>query len=156
MPEQHRFLRGMVSWIGFRQVPIRYDRAERYGGKTKYPLRRMLRFAIDGITSSSIRPLRLASGCGAGLALAGLAALAGALFGGLAPGPRAWVALAALMGLLASAQMLFLGLLGEYLGRLFLEARRRPLFVIREVVRGARSERAAPNRACSADPERRE
>jgi dolichol-phosphate mannosyltransferase len=139
MPEQHRFVRGMVSWIGFRQVPIRYDRAERYGGRTKYPLARMLGFAMDAITSSSIRPLRLASACGALLALAALgllgwAALRALAFGGSVSG---WVGLLIAMLLLGSAQMLFLGLLGEYLGRLFLEARRRPLFVIREVVRGS-------------------
>jgi len=157
MPEQHRFVRGMVSWIGFRQLPIRYDRAERYGGRTKYPLARMLGFALDAITSFSIRPLRLATGCGALLGLAALATLGWVVFASLTTGSlpvRAGLLTAMLV--LGSAQMLALGLLGEYLGRLFLEAKGRPLFVIREIVRAPEPPGDAAPHPCGALSKRRE
>jgi len=141
MPEQHRFIRGMVSWIGFRQVPIVYDRGDRIAGGTKYPIGRMTRFALDGITGFSIRPLRLASWTGLVVAFLALGFLAYTLayyfFYGLVPG---WTSVMTVILTLGSAQMIFLGLIGEYLGRLFLEAKRRPLFVIRDVVRAPRGE----------------
>jgi len=148
MPEQHRFIRGMVSWIGFRQVPIVYDRGDRVGGTTKYPLRTMMQFAIDGITGFSIRPLRLASWAGLIVALCGLGFLAYALafwflFGVL----RGWMSSIGIMLVLGSAQMIFLGLIGEYLGRLFIEAKRRPLFIVRDVVRSSAPVRRQEPRA---------
>ena len=72
MPEQHRFIRGMVSWIGYQQIAIPYDRQERYAGVTKYPLKKMVRFAIDAITGFSIQPLRLASQLGLMLGVCGV------------------------------------------------------------------------------------
>ena len=74
MPEQARFIRGMVAWIGFRQVPFAYDRAERFAGETKYPLRKMMRFAFDALTGFSSAPLKLASHVGFGLSLGSVAA----------------------------------------------------------------------------------
>jgi dolichol-phosphate mannosyltransferase len=137
MPEQHRFVRGMVSWIGFRQVPLRYVRDPRATGETKYPLRRMLRFAADAITSFSVRPLRLSAYAGALCAFASLGLL---LFTVVAwrndRTVRGWASLMCVVLLLGAVQLLVLGMIGEYLGRLFLEAKRRPLFVVDEVLRG--------------------
>jgi dolichol-phosphate mannosyltransferase len=142
MPESHRFIRGMVSWIGFHQVPLVYDRAERFAGQTKYPFRKMARFAIDAITGFSTRPLRLASYAGLALAAFGLLMLGYALhewwLGDVIAG---WTSVMSAVLLLGSVQMLFLGIFGEYLGRLYVEAKRRPLFIVRDVVRAPRGAR---------------
>lgn len=135
MPERHRFTRGMVSWLGFRQIGVPYVRAARHAGETKYPLRKMLRLASDGITSFSYLPLQLATYLG--LLVSGLAfvALAATLVLKLAGAHLAWVwvALSAL-ALLGGAQLVAVGLLGEYVGRVLDEAKRRPLYLVRETV----------------------
>lgn len=130
--ERHRFLRGLVSWLGFRQTAVRYDRPERFAGETKYPLRKMLRFALDGITSFSITPLRMAIwfGVAAGLVATGLGAWA--LYVKLftdrtIPG---WATLMVMVSLGSSVQLLVLGVLGEYVGRIYEELKRRPLYVV--------------------------
>ncbi len=137
MPEQHRFIRGMVSWIGFRQEPIRYDRDLRFAGTTKYPLAKMLRFAMDAVTGFSIRPLRVATWLGfatiVAALVAGLYVVAQWASGAVVPG---WTSVMIVSLILGSMQLLVAGLLGEYLGRLYMEAKRRPLFVIDAVVRG--------------------
>jgi dolichol-phosphate mannosyltransferase len=137
MPEQHRFIRGMVSWIGFRQEPIRYDRDVRFAGTTKYPLAKMLRFAMDAVTGFSIRPLRVATWLGfatiVAALVAGLYVVAQWASGAVVPG---WTSVMIVSLILGSMQLLVAGLLGEYLGRLYMEAKRRPLFVIDAVVRG--------------------
>lgn len=136
MPERDRFVRGMVSWVGFRQVSVSYDRAPRHAGDSKYTLFRMARFAADGILSFSIAPLRIASVMGiASFALALLGSLT-AVGVGLATGrwvsPWAWVLLAVLF--LGGAQLLCLGIFGEYLGRTYAENKRRPLYFVRETL----------------------
>ena len=140
MPEQHRFIRGMVSWIGFKQLPIPYERRERFAGETKYPFSKMLKLAIDALTSFSTRPLRLASFFGFGFAIAGLAGLVytlGSWLRGYAvPG---WTSMTSIFLLMGSAQMFVLGIIGEYLGRLYMEAKDRPLYIIETVVREAES-----------------
>ena len=142
-PERHRFIRGMVSWIGFRQVPIDYDRQPRHAGTTKYPLRKMVRFAIDAITAFSIRPLALASWAGivAGLlaCLLVVYSLASWLRGSTVAG---WTSLMAVIAILGSVQLVILGIMGEYLGRMYDESKRRPLFIIEQVVRAG----AGPDR----------
>jgi dolichol-phosphate mannosyltransferase len=136
MPEQHRFIRGMVSWIGFHQVPIAYSRAERYAGRSKYSLSRMLRFALDGITSVSTAPLRLASAAGALLLVCSAGVGLHALFAtGVAAPSAGQRGLAALVLAVAGVQLVCVGILGEYVARIFLESKRRPLFVIRDVLR---------------------
>ena len=136
MPERDRFVRGMVSWTGFKQVSLPYERAARHAGDSKYTLMRMARFAADGILSFSIAPLRLAT-------LLGVASSSVALLGslvavgfGLAQGrwvsPWAWVLFAVL--LLGGAQLLCLGIFGEYLGRSYSESKRRPLYFVRETL----------------------
>jgi polyisoprenyl-phosphate glycosyltransferase len=142
--EHHRFTRGMVSWLGFRQVGVPYVRAARHAGETKYPLKKMLRLASDGITSFSYLPLQLASWVG--LAVAGLAgvALVAALAAKVAGAalPWMWVAIAGL-GVLGGAQLIAVGLLGEYVGRVFDDVRGRPLYLVQETVGLGPERRAA-------------
>ena len=134
MPEQQRFIRGMVSWIGMKQVPMCYRREPRFAGSSKYPTREMIRFAIDAVTSFSMRPLRLASLLGAVFALmAVVATLYVATAWTLGRSVQGWASLSIMILLLGSAQLLVLGIIGEYLGRLFIEAKRRPLFVVERV-----------------------
>lgn len=137
MPEQHRFIRGMVSWIGLRQEPLIYERAARYAGTTKYPLKRMIRFALDAVTGFSIQPLRLASYLGIFVGLSGVLLLiyiAASWLSGKAV--EGWTSLMVVVVTLASAQLVVMGIMGEYIGRLYLEAKRRPLFVVSEFVGG--------------------
>jgi dolichol-phosphate mannosyltransferase len=134
MPERDRFVRGMVSWVGFRQEPVIYRRAGRFAGVTKYPLAKMVRFAVDGILSFSLVPLRLATWMGftaAGLSLLGiLYALVLRLLTSIwVPG---WTLLFIALLFLSGAQLMFLGVIGEYIGRIYGEAKRRPLYVIQE------------------------
>ena len=140
MPEQHRFIRGMVSWIGYPQTALPYDRAERYAGETKYPFKKMVRFALDAITGFSTRPLRIASQLGLLLGLAGIATIAyiaqSYLSGDVVQG---WTSLMAVILILGSMQMVVLGVIGEYLGRLYMESKRRPLFIIQDIKRDGRS-----------------
>jgi dolichol-phosphate mannosyltransferase len=132
--EQHRFVRGMVSWVGFRQTAVRYDRDARYAGETKYRLQRMLRFASDGATSFSIVPLRLATWLGLTLALVavlgGLTAVGIKIFAPeiVLPG---WTGIIVAVAFGFSAQLLITGILGEYVGRIYEEVKRRPLYVSR-------------------------
>lgn len=138
MPEQHRFIRGMVAWIGFRQVAVPYQRQARFAGATKYPLRKMIRFAADAITGFSVAPLRLSlyfSLWSVLLAiLLGLYALWQWFTGVAVPG---WTSIAIIVLAFGSMQMLCLGIMGEYLGRIYAQSKQRPLFVIRSVQQSA-------------------
>lgn len=137
MPERQRFIRGMVSWVGGRQVPLPYERHARHAGATGYPLRKMVAFAVDAITSFSTAPLRLASWLG--VAAAGLAVplLAYTLWrwaqGGTVAG---WSSTMAAITLFGAVQLIVLGILGEYVGRLFQEVKARPLFLVDTVLAG--------------------
>ena len=134
MREKHRFLRGMSSWIGYKQIGVEYERAERYAGETKYPLKKMIRFASDAITGFSYFPLQLATYLGfiaAGLSIIAIPVViilrlvgSGAFFG------QASTLIAVLF--LGGVQLISLGLLGEYVGRLYDEAKGRPLYIVRE------------------------
>jgi dolichol-phosphate mannosyltransferase len=134
MPEQARFIRGMVAWIGFRQVPILYDRDERFAGETKYPLSKMLRFALDALTGFSSAPLKLASHAGLGLSIGSVVIVLFILYAWLAgrsiPG---WTSLMFVVVVLGAVQMFVLALMGEYIGRLYNEAKRRPLYIVQEI-----------------------
>jgi polyisoprenyl-phosphate glycosyltransferase len=135
MPERQRFLRGMVSWIGGRQVPLEYERKPRFAGTTKYPLKKMILFALDALTSFSVRPLRIAFWFGMlSTALAFLLfcyTVVGWLLGSTVVG---WASVMATVSLFAGAQLAVLGIIGEYLGRLVQEAKGRPLFIIETIV----------------------
>lgn len=134
MPERYRFVRGMVSWVGFRQAPVPYERDARFAGETHYPLTRMIALAVDAVTSFSVVPLRFASHLGmvfGGLGLFGLVwIIAVWLQGGTVQG---WASLASLVLITGSVQLMVLGVFGEYLGRMYMEAKRRPLYIIAEV-----------------------
>ena len=136
MPERDRFLRGMISWAGYRQIGIPYRRAPRFSGETKYPVGKMVRFAFDGIVSFSVKPLRLSTLMGficAGLALlAILYALAMRLF--TQRWVTGWTALIIAILFLGGAQLISLGIIGEYVGRLYGEAKHRPLYLVRETL----------------------
>lgn len=135
LPEQARFIRGMVAWIGFKQQPFLYDRAERFDGETNYPLSKMLKLAFDAITGFSTAPLRLASHIGMALvAVAGMLlvyALAGWAAGDAIPG---WTSLMIIVVGLGAAQMFVLGMIGEYLGRLYMQSKNRPLYLVADMV----------------------
>jgi dolichol-phosphate mannosyltransferase len=140
MPERERFIRGMVSWIGGRQAPLHYQRKARFAGSTKYQFAKMMRFAADAITSFSIVPLRLAAWLG--LIVAGIAALLLIytvwqwLNGNVVAG---WSSTMTAIALFAGVQLLVLGIIGEYLGRLVHEAKGRPLFLIDRITADGRS-----------------
>ena len=141
MPERHRFIRGMVSWVGYRQVPFLYDREKRFAGETKYPFIRLLRLALDGIAASSTRPLMLASYAGALFAFLCLGFIGYALYSWFFVGktPQGWTSLMIIVTLLGSVQLLVLGIIGQYLGRIHEQVRGRPIFIIRDIVRGQTS-----------------
>ncbi len=137
MPERGRFLRGMVSWIGFRQTSLPYKREARRAGRSKYPLLKMIQFAMDGIISFSVLPLRLASLTGLAaiwIAIAGIImAVVVRLFGlyDLRFG-RGWASLFVAVLFMGGVQLLTLGVMGEYLGRIYTEVKRRPLYAVQE------------------------
>jgi dolichol-phosphate mannosyltransferase len=134
MPEQARFIRGMVAWIGFKQVPILYDRDERFAGETKYPFRKMFRFALDALTGFSSAPLKLASHAGLALSIGSVLIILYILFAWLAgESIQGWTSLMLVVVVLGAVQMFVLALMGEYIGRLYNEAKRRPLYIIQEI-----------------------
>ena len=139
MPEQARFIRGMISWVGFEQRPLLYDRQSRSAGTSKYPLRKMVQFAMNAVTSFSTKPLRLASYLGLCVGsfcvLATIYLIFAHYLGYTVPG---WTSLIVVILLAAALQLFVLGIIGEYLGRLVLESKGRPLFVVAEVTDPAR------------------
>lgn len=137
MPERDRFLRGMVSWVGFRQIAVPYRREARYAGASKYPLLKMIGFAADGIISFSLLPLKLAIWSGfiaIWLAIAGiLMAIIVRLYKlyDINLG-RGWASIFVAVLFMGGVQLVFLGIIGEYLGRIYTEVKRRPLYVVQE------------------------
>ncbi len=135
MPEQDRFLRGMIAWLGGKQVELLYDRDPRHAGATGYTLPKMMRLAIDGLTSFSTAPLRLAglmSLLGVVVAI-GLTVYAVASFvlGKAAPG---WTSLAVIVVFFSTAQLICLSIFGEYLGRVYMQGKHRPLYLVDEII----------------------
>jgi dolichol-phosphate mannosyltransferase len=135
--ERHRFIRGMTAWVGFRQVGVPYVRPPRTRGETKFPLRKMLRFALDGLTSFSHVPLQLATWLGflvsAFAFLYILVVLALWILRINVPG---WTTLMVFVLLLGGVQLMVIGVLGEYLGRVYDEVKGRPLYLVAEEVGG--------------------
>ena len=138
MPEHHRFLRGMISWLGFKQVAVQYHRDARFAGESGYTLAKLFKIAVDGITSFSIKPLRFASILGfvfAGLCVVGIIySVVGHYHGKTAV--AGWTSLMAVILLVASLQFFVLGMIGEYIGRMFVEQKKRPLFIVANKVGG--------------------
>jgi dolichol-phosphate mannosyltransferase len=135
LPERHRFTRGLVAWVGFPQVGVPYTRAARHVGETSYPLRKMLRFAIDAITSFSHVPLQLATWLGfitSLFAFAYIVVVVVLKFVGISwPG---YTSLMAAILFLGGVQLVMIGLLGEYLGRVYDEVKGRPLYLVQDTV----------------------
>lgn len=132
--EAHRFLRGLRTWVGFRQQGIAAPRDSRQGGVSKYTLRRLLRLALDGVFAFSVVPLRAASAAGCLTLLAALLFTTYAVSVRVTTGrtPAGFTAILAVVVFLAGAQLLFLGIIGEYVGRVYEEVKHRPLYVIKE------------------------
>ena len=136
LPERRRFVRGMVSWIGFKQTGVLYDRHERKFGQTHYPLRKMIRLALDGITSFSTAPLQLATWMGVLVAFAsmgiGIWALYIKLFTDHAV--QGWTSVILAVLFIGGVQLLCLGMIGEYLGRTYEEVKQRPIYLISKAI----------------------
>jgi polyisoprenyl-phosphate glycosyltransferase len=133
MPERHRFLRGMVSWIGFPRALVPFDAPQRAAGTSKYTLFKMMAFALDALLSFSAAPMRVASRMGMLLVLPGLAYLVYVVYrymaGGTVPG---WGSTLSVLLIIGGTQLVFIGLIGEYLSRIFEETKHRPLYVLKQ------------------------
>lgn len=131
MPERDRFTRGMVAWLGFKQTALRFNRAPRFAGSTKYTLRKMLRLAADGLMGFSLAPLRAAlilAGLCLGFSVITLGYVAWSLVERqTVPG---WASVMAFLAIVAAGQFAVLGVIGEYVGRIYMEAKRRPLYIL--------------------------
>jgi dolichol-phosphate mannosyltransferase len=137
MPERNRYVRGMVAWVGFPQCAVEYERDPRFAGSTNYTLGRMVRLALDGLTSFSDRPLRLATQLGVVVMALSFAVAAWTIVASLfdlGTSSRGWSSLMAVVLLLGGVQLLCIGVLGEYLGRVYRETKGRPLYVVNEVL----------------------
>ena len=137
MPERNRYVRGMVAWVGFPQCAVEYERDARYAGDTKYTMSRMIRLGLDGITSFSDRPLRLATELGVivtALSFAFGLWIIGASIIDPSGGSRGWPSLMAVVLFLGGVQLLCVGVLGEYVGRVYRETKGRPLYVVNTVI----------------------
>ena len=133
--EKDRFVRGLVSWIGFRQTGVTYHREKRFAGVTKYPYSKMVKFALDGITSFSTVPLKIATWMGYGAsALAFLYLLSVFIQKLLGITVQGWATVMVAMLFLGGVQLICLGIIGEYLGRVFTELKPRPMYVVEELV----------------------
>lgn len=136
LKERNRFIRGLVGWVGFRQTSVEYVREERFAGVTKYPLRKMVSFAVDGITSFSHKPLKIASYIGVVLSLSSFIYLFVVLFQkwlelGTIPG---WASIVAINLFFNGIVLMLLGVMGEYIGRIYDESKDRPLYIVREAL----------------------
>lgn len=134
MPERDRFVRGMVSWVGFKQTALPYKRAQRFAGESKYPLRKMLRFATDGILSFSTKPLQMSVAMGMICASLALLGILYALFSRLFTDAwvEGWTALMIAVLFIGGVELISVGILGEYIGRIYHEIKNRPLYIVQE------------------------
>jgi dolichol-phosphate mannosyltransferase len=148
MPEQDRFVRGMIAWLGFRQTEVAFHRLERAAGETKYPLLKMARLAINAALGFSDAPLRLAIWCG--LAVSGLAVLYGGWvlllwISGDSHLVAGWSSTIVIISLLCGMNMLMTGIVGLYVGRIHAESKRRPLYVVQQRLGFERDQAGPPN-----------
>ena len=137
MKENNRFVRGMVSWVGFKQTPIEYERDERFAGETKYPLKKMIKFASDGIVSFSAKPLKIMGSLGMFCVSISLIIFLYALIRKLTNDVNVvsgWASIMTAVTFLGGVQLLSISVLGEYIGRIYDESKGRPLYVIEKEV----------------------
>lgn len=138
--ERDRFVRGLVSWIGFKQTGVTYKREERYAGETKYPYTKMIKFALDGITSFSSLPLKLATGLGYFTSFLAFLYLGSVLIQKvLGYTVHGWATIMVGMLFIGGVQLICLGIVGEYIGRIFNEIKQRPLYIIEEMREGKKN-----------------
>ncbi|ETT39015.1 glycosyltransferase family 2 protein [Paenibacillus sp. FSL P4-0338] len=151
LPEKNRFVRGLVSWVGFRQKAIEYEREERLAGETKYPLGRMLKLSLDGITSFSYKPLKLAGVLGALLSVSGFLYLLYVLYLALFTDAavKGWASMIGITLTFNGFVLLMLGILGEYVGRIYDESKGRPLYIVQEFYSGRPQQSAQEQRVAS-------
>jgi glycosyltransferase involved in cell wall biosynthesis len=135
MPESHRFIRGMVSWVGFKQIGIEYDRQERFAGQTKYPFKKMLKFAFDAITSFSTLPLKLMIYIGFLASFIGIAGVFYIMYIKFftCQAITGWSSLMITILLMGGVQLMTIGIMGEYIGRISEESKKRPLYIIEKI-----------------------
>lgn len=136
LQEKNKYIRGLVSWIGFCQIPVEYNREERWAGKSKYPLKKMLRFAMDAITSFSYKPLKLATYLGFLLSLSGFIYLLVVIYQRLFTHTTisGWTSIVVINLFFNGIVLIILGIIGEYIGRIYEEAKNRPSYIIREKI----------------------
>ncbi len=136
MTEKDRFLRGMISWVGFKQISIIYDRDERIAGETKYPLKKMIKFAFDGIISFSTRPLQIAIYFGFFTSFFAFLGILYSIYQRFFTNQwiEGWTALFFSILFFGGLQLIFIGILGEYIGRIYIQTKQRPLYIIEEVI----------------------
>lgn len=134
LPESQRFLRGLRSWVGFEQVGVAYDRPDRHAGEPKYSVTGLIRLAVDGLLSFSATPLRMSSLLGLATAAAGVLYILFALAARLRTGdiPEGWTSTVAIILVLGGVQLLMIGIVGEYLARVYAETKARPSYIVRE------------------------
>lgn len=151
LPEKNRFVRGLVSWVGFRQKALEYEREERLAGETKYPFRRMLKLSLDGITSFSYKPLKLAGVLGALLSASGFLYLMYVLYLALFTDAavKGWASMIGITLTFNGFVLLMLGILGEYVGRIYDESKGRPLYIVQEFHSGRPQQNMQEQRVAS-------
>ncbi|MEW4282918.1 glycosyltransferase family 2 protein [Priestia koreensis] len=143
--EKNRFVRGLVSWVGFKQTAVEYIRDERLAGETKYPLKKMLKLSLDGLTTFSYKPLKLATYTGSLLSLAGFIYMFIVLYQKLFTDStvEGWASLIVIQLFFSGIVLILLGIVGEYIGRIYDETKNRPLYIVRECYGMERKERQA-------------
>jgi len=136
LPERNRYVRGLVSWVGFKQVAVEYNREERFAGETKYPLKKMIKFASDGITAFSYKPLKFATYLGVGMSMLSFISILIVIYQKIFTGSTiaGWASLVAILLFFNGIILTMLGIIGEYIGRIYDEAKGRPQYIISEKI----------------------
>ncbi len=136
MPERNKFLRGMISWTGFKQTSISYNRSKRFSGSTKYPFKKMLHFALDGIFSFSTKPLDFSVGLGLIMSLISFLGILYVLYMRIFTDiwVEGWTTLMIVMLFIGGIQLVTIGIMGQYIGRIYKEIQKRPLYIIDEII----------------------
>ena len=156
MPEPHRYLRGMVTWVGFRQVAVNYHRDSRFAGKTKYSITNMVGLAIDAVTGFASAPLRFMFYLSGVVSVIAVCFLAWTVYVFLyRPAVPGWVSVMCVLLIFSAINLFALGLIGEYVGRSFIQGKARPLFIVRTVLR-ASNEETGPESSSSTEMKNQE
>lgn len=136
LPERNRYIRGLVSWVGYKQKAVEYVREERYAGETKYPLKKMIKLAMDGISAFSYKPLKLAASIGFLISLASFIYLVVIICQKLFTNAviQGWASTMAVLLLTQGIVLIMLGIIGEYIGRIFDEIKGRPIYIVRDTI----------------------